>query len=60
MNDDEWFEYCTNCQSMDYRHPAGVRVCTEQLRSMAFFVPTYNDCTMESCPSLKLDKTNNK
>ena len=52
MNDDEWYEYCTNCQSMDYKHPSGVRVCLKQLRSMAFFIPTYDECSYETCPDL--------
>ena len=53
MTDDEWYEYCTNCHSMDYKHPSGVRVCLKQLRSMVFFVPTYNECGRETCPDLK-------
>ena len=57
MTDEEWFEFCTNCHSMDYQHPSGTRICLDQIHNVVFFVPSYNECEQETCPKLNIDKS---
>jgi len=47
LKDYEWFDFCTNCHSMDYRHPSGVRVCLDKPAKWH-----YEECEQETCPKL--------